>query len=92
MNAAWPMKTSLLLVLTTSIAGCATGASDDTAHWGAVSRAAGAVLAPSVRPYTADELARARAELATLPPGSVVAGVMISDYLRMRDQSRKLGR
>lgn len=92
MNAAWPTKILLLLVLTTSIAGCATARSDDAAHWGAVSQAAGAVLAPSVRPYTADEMARARDELATLPAGSMVAGVMIPDYLRMRDQSRKLGR
>lgn len=91
MNAAPRWKISLLLIAALSIAGCATERSD-AGYWGAVAQASGAVLAPAVRPYTAAEQRRAAAELARLPPDSVVAAVMIPDYLRMRDQARKAGR
>lgn len=76
-------------MLATSIAGCATGRSDD-AYWGAVSQVHGAITAPPVRVYTADQQRRAAAELATLPADGVVRGEMMPDYLRTRDQARAL--
>lgn len=72
-----------------SIAGCETTPSD-TAYWGALTKASVPIVAPAVRPYTAAEQDAAAAELATLPANSIVAGVMIPDYQRMRDQARRL--
>lgn len=72
-----------------SIAGCETTRSD-TAYWGALAQSAGPVVAPAVRPYTAAEQDAAAAELAALPANSIIAGVMIPDYQRMRDQARSL--
>lgn len=76
-------------MLATSIAACATARSDAPV-WGAVAQAAGAPALPPLRPYTADQQRRAAAELATLPADGVVRGLMMPDYLRMRDQTREL--
>ncbi len=89
MNGKWPIRLSILLVLTMSLGACATARSDD-AYWGAVAQTYGAAVAPPVRAWSADERRRAAEELAALPPGSVIAGQMMPDYLRMRDQARAI--
>lgn len=82
MKSAWLKKTLLLLIVATSIAGCETVRSDEPQ--------APLTLAPAVRSYTPDEMRRAADELAAMPADSIVAGVMIPDYQRMRDQARRL--
>lgn len=89
MNGNWPIRLSILLVLTTSLGACTTARSDD-AYWGAVAQTYGAAVAPPVRTWSADDRRRAADELAALPKGSVIAEKMMPDYLRMRDQAREI--
>ncbi|MDO5757946.1 MAG: hypothetical protein Q4P24_10590 [Rhodobacterales bacterium] len=71
----WTPPAVVLLIAMLWLSGCAMDGSN------------AGVLCPPVMPYSATDQARAAAEVATLPEGTVVIR-MLSDYAVMREQAR----
>ena len=74
----WTPPAVVPLIATLWLSACATGSSDMRAP------------CPPVVPYSAADQARAAAEVAALPEGAVVVG-MLSNYAVLRDQARACG-
>ena len=73
----WKRQVAALAIATSLLSGCATVGSDRVAHG----------TCPPVVAYSREFQARAAEELALLPEGSVIMG-LISDYAVMREQAR----
>ena len=73
----WRRRLVVLAIAVSSLAGCATGGSEEPA----------AAVCPPVVAYSAALQARAADELALLPRGSAIAE-MLNDYAVMREQAR----
>ena len=81
------VRLSLLLMLATSIAACATARSDAPV-WERRGAGGPAPSPPALRPTPPIKAAlRAANQLATLPADGVVRGPDDASYLRMRDQT-----
>lgn len=74
----WRRRLAVLVIATSWLTGCATGASDLT----------GLGVCPPVVEYSREFQAQAAEELTLLPQGSAIAE-MLADYAVMREQARQ---
>jgi starvation-inducible outer membrane lipoprotein len=73
---AWMRSTLILLAATTLLSACQTVPRDIVLRCG------------TIKDLSKEEQARAAEELRKLPPGTVIGGFIVPDWLRMRDEIR----
>jgi starvation-inducible outer membrane lipoprotein len=75
-KSAWTKRTLLLLAATTLLSACQTVPRDIVLRCG------------TLKDLSKEEQKRAVEELKRLPPGTVIGGFIVPDWLRMRDEIR----